>query len=85
MAANESMPEGSGAGDQLAAPPQVGSMAPKGLTVPREYLPNCKVGDTYTVKSADEDNVVLEDSKSEEGDGYNSDMVAAMKQGGDNE
>jgi hypothetical protein len=82
MAANDSMPEGD-AGDQLAAPPQVGDMAQKGLTVPREYLPNCKVGDTYTVESADDDNVVLEDSgNGDDHEAYNSDMMDAMKKGG---
>jgi hypothetical protein len=80
----ESMPGDSEAGDQLAAPPQVGDMA-SGITVPREYLPNCKVGDTYTVKSADGDNVVLEDSKGPDDESYNADMVNAMKEGDANE
>lgn len=74
--------EGS-AGDQLAAPPQKGEMA-SGITVPREYLQNCKVGDTYTVKSVDDDNVVLEDMKSGD-DSYNDDMVNYVKKGSQNE
>jgi hypothetical protein len=83
MPMQDSMPEDSGAGDELAAPPKVGDMASKSLTVPREYLPNCKVGDTYTVKSADDDNVVLEDAGgSMDGDPqWGSDLAKAAPRG----
>jgi len=59
----------SGAGDELAAPPQVGDMAPKGVTIPADMMPGCKVGDTYTVKSMDNDNIMLEPAGGSEEDG----------------
>ena len=50
----------SDAGDALAGGSPVGGMSDKTVTVPMDMLPGCKVGDTYTVKSVDGDNVTLE-------------------------
>lgn len=54
------MDENSDAGDALAGGAQVGDMSDNTVTVPMDMLPGCKVGDTYTVKSVDGDNVMLE-------------------------
>ncbi len=65
------------AGDALAAPPQVGES--KTVTVPSDLLPECKVGDTYTVTAMDDANVTLEAAPSEapaEGEGdWGGDLV----------
>ena len=50
----------SDAGDALAGGSPVGGMSDNTVTVPMDMLPGCKVGDTYTVKSVDGDNVMLE-------------------------
>jgi hypothetical protein len=50
----------SGAGDALAGGSQVGDSGSQPVTVPMDMLPGCKVGDTYTVKSVDGENVTLE-------------------------
>lgn len=54
------MDENSDAVDALAGGAQVGDMSENTVTVPMDMLPGCKVGDTYTVKSVDGDNVMLE-------------------------
>jgi hypothetical protein len=56
-----------GTGDGQASPPQMGDGA-KTVTIPADMLPGCKAGDTYTVKSMDGDNVVLEAMPSSGGD-----------------
>lgn len=75
-------PEDSGAGDQLAAPPQVGDSASKTITVPADLMPNCKVGDSYTVKSMEGDNVTLEMTPGEDtGDDWGEGLKAAAPRG----
>lgn len=55
---DETMSEGSDMGDGAASPPQMGEA--KTVTIPADLMPGCKAGDTYTVKSMDGDNVMLE-------------------------
>ena len=80
------MAEDSDAGDALAAPPQVGDMAAKTVTVPADLLPDCKVGDTYTVKTMDGDNVTLEAAPSaapeDEGGEWGDGLVNHVKEKG---
>lgn len=63
----------------MASPPQVGASGT--CTIPADLLPDAKVGATYTVKSMDGDNVVLESSSAGAGspDTWNDDAVTAMK------
>jgi hypothetical protein len=77
------MPEDSMAGDELASPPQVGDSA-SAVTVPMGLLPGCKVGDTYTVKSVDGDNVTLEamPSDNEDTEQWGNDAIAHVKEKG---
>jgi len=80
------MEEGAGsrAGDSLASGDQVGKS--KEITVPMDLLPGCKAGDTYTVKSIEGDNVVLESSGNEESnESWGDGLVNAVKKGGENE
>lgn len=79
---NGDMPTGeTDAGDSLAAPPQVGDSA-NTVTVPADALPGCKVGDTYTVKSVGDGNVVLTMAPSEDsGDDWGEGLKAAAPRG----
>jgi len=75
------MPPDDSAGDALASPPQVGEA--KTVTIPADLLSNCKVGDTYTVKSMDNDNVTLEMTPGEESDeDYGAGLVDYVKKNG---
>lgn len=76
-----------GAGDALASPPQVGDSAAQPATVPMDLLPGCKVGDTYTVKAVDGDNVTLEAGPAAGDDGesteqWGKDAIAHVNKGG---
>lgn len=78
------MPPEDSAGDSLAAPPQVGDANSKSVTVPADLMPGCKVGDTYTVKAMDGDNVTLEMGAAgagASGDDWGDGLVKAVKGG----
>lgn len=82
---DKSMPGDSEAGDALAGGAQVGDA--KTITIPADLLPGCKAGDTYTVKSMDNDNVTLEAVPSGADDGestekWGQDAIAHVNKGG---
>lgn len=70
--------DSSGAGDDLASPPQVGEADSGTVTVPMDLLQGCKVGDTYTVKSTDNGEVTLSKGASDDMADWENDAKEAM-------
>ncbi len=52
--------------DEIVEPMPEGES--KAITVPMDMMPGCKPGDTYTVKSVDDGNVVLDYAPAAGGD-----------------
>jgi hypothetical protein len=74
--------EESGAGDESAGGDQMGASSM--VTIPADLMPGCKAGDTYTVKSMDGDNVMLEaDSMGDSGSKWGDDLVKHVTGGQD--